>query len=151
MVCHHCGVKGHGINECPELTYAQRKQFWEYCNKDRRQKANTSSKEVSDNAYIAEVVAVVPAEYDAVRINYEHYQRLVSMMEELDIGMFHVGHSDTVVVEDMDAGVNILSPEILIPVRECLGIRAQKASINGLQLTRTSSNWTVVRLITPHF
>ena len=28
MVCHHCGVNGHRVNECPKLTHAQRKQFW---------------------------------------------------------------------------------------------------------------------------
>ena len=28
MVCHHCGVKGHGFNECPKLTHAQRNYFW---------------------------------------------------------------------------------------------------------------------------
>ena len=27
MVCHHCGVNGHRVNECPKLTHAQRKQF----------------------------------------------------------------------------------------------------------------------------
>ena len=33
----------------------------------------------------------------------------MSAMEELDIGMIKVGHSDTGVVEDMNAGVNIFS------------------------------------------
>ena len=28
MVCHHCGLKGNGVNECPNLTHAQHKQFW---------------------------------------------------------------------------------------------------------------------------
>ena len=33
MMCHHCDVKVHGVNECPKLTHAQRKQLWENCNR----------------------------------------------------------------------------------------------------------------------
>ena len=109
MVCHHCGVKGHGVNECPKLTHAQRKQFWEDCNMACRKKANTAPKEGNANAAFVEVVAFVLAEDDAARINYERYQRLMSAMEELEIVMVQVGHSDTEVVEDMNAGVNLLS------------------------------------------
>ena len=98
MVCHHCGVKGHGVNKCPKLIHAQRKQFWEDCNKARRENSNTASKEGTTNADISEVVAVSPTEDDAACVKYECYQRLMSAMEELDIGMVQVGHSDTVVV-----------------------------------------------------
>ena len=98
MVCHPCGVKIQGVNKCPKLIRTQRKHFWEDCNKACREKANTSLKEGTDNAAVAEVVDVVPVEDDAARIKYERYQRLMSAMEELDIGMFQVGHSDTGVV-----------------------------------------------------
>ena len=111
MVCHHCGVKGHGVNECPKLTHAQGKQFWEDCNEARHEKTNSSPKKFTANAAVAEVVSVVPAEDDAASIKYKRYQRLMSVMEELDIGMVQVGHSDTGVVEDMNAVVNILSQE----------------------------------------
>ena len=70
-VCHHCGVKGHGVNKCTKLTHAQRKQSWEDHNKARHEKANTASKEITANAAIAEVVAVVPEEDDVARVNYE--------------------------------------------------------------------------------
>ena len=33
----------------------------------------------------------------------------MSVMEELDIGMIQVGNLDTVVMEEMNAGVNLLS------------------------------------------
>ena len=129
MVCHHCGVKGHGVNECPNLTHAQRKQFWEERNKAGREKSNTALKEVNTNDAIAEVVAVVPSEDDAARVKYERYQRLMSAMEEIDIGMFQVGHSDTGFAE-----------EIIL----------QNALVNSSHLTCTSSTWTVVRHINPH-
>ena len=109
LVCHHCGIKGHRVNKCPKLNHAQGKNFWKYCNKACREKANTSLKEGTDNAAVAEVVDFFPAEDDAARIKYESYQLLVSAMEELDIGIFQVGHSDTGVVEYMNAGVNLLS------------------------------------------
>ena len=76
---------------------------------DRREKSDTASKEGTANAAIAEVVAVVPSEDDSARVKYEHYQRLMSAMEDIYIDMIQVGHSDTGVVEDMNAGVNLLS------------------------------------------
>ena len=74
----------------------------------------------------------------------------MSAMEELVIGMVLVGHSDTGVVEDMNAGVNIFPVELIITVREYLGIRSQKPSISGSSLTRTSSTWKVLRHIITH-
>ena len=32
ITCHHCGVKGHRVNDCLDLTNAQRKKFWDDCN-----------------------------------------------------------------------------------------------------------------------
>ena len=32
MVCHQCGVMGQGLNQCPKLNHAQRKQFWDNLN-----------------------------------------------------------------------------------------------------------------------
>ena len=29
VTCHHCGIKGHCVNDCPDLTAAQRKKFLE--------------------------------------------------------------------------------------------------------------------------
>ena len=66
-------------------------------------------KEGTANAAISEVFAVVPAEDDAARVKYERYQRLMSAMEELDIGMVQVVHSNTGFVEDMNSRVNIFS------------------------------------------
>ena len=109
MVFHHCGIKGHRVNKCPKLNHAQGKNFWKYCNKDRREKSNTEPKEGTDNAAVAEVVFAIPEENDAARIKYECFQRLISAMEELEIWMIQVGHSDTGVVEDMNSGVNMLS------------------------------------------
>ena len=109
MVCHQCGVKGQGVNEFPKIINSQSKQFWEDRNKDCHEKANKESKESTDNTSIYEVVAVVSEEDDAAHVNYEHYQRLMSVMEELDIGMVQVGHSDTRVVEDTNTGNKLLS------------------------------------------
>ena len=92
MVCYQCVVKVHGVNQCPNITHAQHKQFWENHNKAFREKANTASKEGTDNAAIAEVVVVVPAEDDAELVKYKCYQRLMSAIEELDIGVVQVGH-----------------------------------------------------------
>ena len=64
-------AKGHGVNKCTKLTHAQRKQSWEDHNKARHEKANTASKEITANAAIAEVVAVVPEEDDVARVKYE--------------------------------------------------------------------------------
>ena len=109
MVCHHCGVKGHRVNECPKINDAQHKQFWEERNKARREKANTASKDGNSNADIAEVAAAVPSEDDAARVKYKRYQRLMSALKYLDIGMIQVGHSDTGVLEATNAGINVLS------------------------------------------
>ena len=81
----------------------------EQLNKDSREKANTAPKEGTDNAAVAEVVDFVPEDDDAACIKYERYQRIMHTMEELDIGMVQVGHSDTGFVEDMNNRVNILS------------------------------------------
>ena len=62
-------MKEHGVNKCPKITHAQRKQFWEGRNKSRREKAYTASKEGTACIPIAEVAVVVPEEYDAARIN----------------------------------------------------------------------------------
>ena len=32
VTCHHCDMKGHRVNNCPDLTDTQRKKFWEDCN-----------------------------------------------------------------------------------------------------------------------
>ena len=80
MVCHHCGVKGHGVNECHKLTHAQHNKFWEDHNKARHEKANTAYKEGTANAAIAETFAVVPSEDDSACVKYERYQRLRSAM-----------------------------------------------------------------------
>ena len=66
-------------------------------------------KEGTANAAISEVFVVVPAEDDAARVKYERYQRLMSAMEDLYIGMVQVVHSDTVVVEGKNARINVLS------------------------------------------
>ena len=66
MVCHHCGVKGNGVNDCPKLTHVHRKQFWDDCNNARREKANTVSEEVTAHAAVAKDVK--PAEDDAARV-----------------------------------------------------------------------------------
>ena len=150
MVCHHCGVKGHGFNECLKLTHVQRKEFCQDRNKARSKNSNTAPKEDTTNAAAAEVVDAVPTEDGDTRIMYETYQRIMSAMEDLDIGMIQVDHPDTVFVKYMNVGVNLLSRKLLIPVRACIVKRPQKASISGSRLTRTRSTWTVVRRITPH-
>ena len=66
-------------------------------------------KEGIANAAIDEVVAVVLAEDDAACVKYERYQRLMSAMKDLYIGMVQVGHSDTGVVEYTNSGINLLS------------------------------------------
>ena len=71
MVCHHCGVKGYGVNKCTNITHTYCKQSWEYCNKAHLEKANTVSKEGTTNAAIAEVVVVIPAEDNSARVRYE--------------------------------------------------------------------------------
>ena len=42
MLCHHCGVKGQGVDNCPNLTHDQRRQFWGDRNNSRREKYNTA-------------------------------------------------------------------------------------------------------------
>ena len=107
MVSHHCGVKVHRVNECPKLTHAQRKQFWDDRNKHRRGKSNTALKECTAHAAVAKDAN--PAEDYAARLKYKQYQRLMSAIEELYVGMVQVGCSDTGVVEDKNAGVNLSS------------------------------------------
>ena len=77
--------------------------------------------EVTAHAAVAKDVK--PAEDDAARVKYERYQSPMSAMEELDIGMVQVGHSGTGVVEDMNAGVNILSCGTSNPGKIVSGIR----------------------------
>ena len=120
-------------------------------NKDRCEKSNTASKEGTANAAIADVAAPVPEEDDAACLKYNSYQSLMSAMEELEIGMIHVGHSDNGVVEYMNAGITFCLAEHIIPVSTCLGIRAHKALVKGSHLTCTSSTWTVVQSITTFY
>ena len=42
----------------------------------------------------------------------------MSAMEELDVGMVQVGHSDTVVVEDTNVGVNLFHLGTSIPGKQ---------------------------------
>ena len=107
MVCHHCGVKRHGVNECPKLTHAHGKQLWDDHNKAWREEANTASNEGISHAAVDKDANT--ADDAAARVEYERYQSLMSAMEELDIGMVQVVHSDTGFVEDTKAGVNLLS------------------------------------------
>ena len=107
MVCHHCGVKGHGVNKCTKLTHAQNKHFWDERNNAWHEKDNTAPKEGNYHADVSKDAKTT--EDDVARVKYEHYQRLMNAMEELDIGMVQVGHSDTGVVEDTKAGINVFS------------------------------------------
>ena len=97
MVFHNCGVKGYRVNECPNLNHAQRKQFWDDRNNARREKANTAPKEGTAHAAVDKDNN--PKEDDAARVKYKCYQHIMREMEELDIGMVQLGHSDTGVVE----------------------------------------------------
>ena len=90
MVCNQCGVKGNGVNKCPKLTHAQRKQFWDDRNNARHEKSNTESKEGTASTAVSKDAK--PVEDDAARVKYERYQSPMSAMEELDIGMVQVGH-----------------------------------------------------------
>ena len=75
-------------------------------------------KEGTANAAIYEVFAVVPAEDDAARVKYKRYQRLMSAMEELEIGMVQVGHSKNGFVEDTNSRINLLSRSTLNPGKQ---------------------------------
>ena len=75
MVCHHCGVEGHGVSKYPKLTHSQKKQFWDDRKNDRRENANTALKEGTDHADVDKDVK--PEEDNAARVKYEQYQQLM--------------------------------------------------------------------------
>ena len=91
VTCHHCGIKGHCVNNWFGLTDAQRKKFWEDYNAANQAKtaALEPKKSVADAAVAKEKVAP-PAIASADQMNFEKFQRFMVAAKELSMEFLNV-------------------------------------------------------------
>ena len=96
-------MKGHHVNDCPDLTDAQRKKFWEDRNAANQAKTATPEpKKGVANAAVAKEKVAPPVIASADQMNFEKFQRFMSAAKELGMEFLNVE-------TPVNNGLNLLS------------------------------------------
>ena len=112
VTCHKCGVKGHRVNDCPDMTAAQIKKLWADRNTEylEKQEVPEVKKGVANNDMAKDKPALsVPVAADMAK--FEQFECFVPAAKELGIDLLNM---ETPVNE----GINILSDAVSTPSKQ---------------------------------